>query len=196
MAVLVEGFSVIVRRDAIARKYPGGWDAFARDVPNRTLCADERIARVGFMNSGDMRAYIGFLERRGLVHLRDEKAVDVTIASQQGSHVTMCDWISFFARSVGSQGETIFVGRYYDKALWKAGLDGDSRTEPVATPAGWSYERSLSRDFGYAAGRGLKERLRFLGTMGGMDVYEDLETGKTVYVGRTGSMEWVKHRSS
>jgi hypothetical protein len=134
MAVLVEGFSVIVRRDAIERKYPGGWDAFAREVPNQTLSMDEKIARVGFMHSGDMRAYIGFLEHRGLVFLRDKKAVDITVASQRGSPMTACDWISFCMRGVGSQGATILISRFYDKVLWKAGLDGDSRTEPVATP--------------------------------------------------------------
>src|SRR5262245_28844616 len=123
MAVLVEGFSVMVRRDAIERKYPGGWDAFAREVPNQTLCADEKLARVGFMVSGDMRAYIGFLERRGLVFLRNNKAVDITIASQRGAPMTQCDWISFRARAVGSQGGKIFICRFHDKALWAAGLD-------------------------------------------------------------------------
>ena len=182
MAVLVEGFSVIVRRDAIEQKYPGGWEAFARDVPNQTLCADQKIARVGFMAESD----IAFLEGRGLVFLRDGKGVDITIASQRGAPMTACDWISFRMRPVGSQGGLIFICRFHDKALWKAGLDGDPRTEPVATPKGWSYEQSLSRDFGFVPDSRSEERLRFLGTMGNMDLYEDIETGKTVYVGRTG----------
>ena len=188
MAVLVEGFSVIVRRDAIERTYPGRWDAFAREVPNQTLCADEKIARVGFMAWDDMKHYIAFLESRGLVYLRDGKGIDITIARPRGEVATPCDWISFRVRPVGSQGGQIFICRFHDKALWKAGLDGDPRTEPVATPRGWLYEQSLSRDFGFVPEGRLKEHLRFLGTMSGMDVYEDLETGKTVYVGRSGRM--------
>jgi hypothetical protein len=34
MAVLVEGISVIVRRDAIERKLKGGWATFVGAVPN------------------------------------------------------------------------------------------------------------------------------------------------------------------
>jgi hypothetical protein len=98
---------------------------------------------------------------------------------------------------VGSQGGKILICRFHDKALWAAGLDGDPRTEPVGTPRGWSYEQSLSRDFGFVPEGRLKERLRFVGTTGGMDIYEDLETGRTVYVGRSGTKpKWPKHRSN
>jgi hypothetical protein len=45
MAVLVEAISVIIKRTAIDEKWPGGWEAFVRDVPNRTLCFD-RLLRV------------------------------------------------------------------------------------------------------------------------------------------------------
>jgi len=34
MAVLVEAISVIVRREAIAAKLPGGWSHFVDEVPN------------------------------------------------------------------------------------------------------------------------------------------------------------------
>ena len=57
MAVLVEGISVIVRRDAIESKYDGGWDTFVDNVPNATLCADDEIARVGFMGPADVEAF-------------------------------------------------------------------------------------------------------------------------------------------
>lgn len=45
MAVLVEAISVIVRRDAIRGKYPGGWQGFVAAVPNGTLCYDDDLAR-------------------------------------------------------------------------------------------------------------------------------------------------------
>ena len=57
MAVLVEGISVIIRRRVIEEKFPGGWDAFVEDVPNETLCADDELARVGFMSPDDVKAY-------------------------------------------------------------------------------------------------------------------------------------------
>jgi hypothetical protein len=47
MAVLCEGISVIVRRDAIDKDFDGGWSGFEALVPNSTLCTDGELARVG-----------------------------------------------------------------------------------------------------------------------------------------------------
>ena len=58
MAFLVEAISVIVRCDAIERAYETGWDGFLEDVPNRTLCADPELARVGFMHPDNVQ-FIG-----------------------------------------------------------------------------------------------------------------------------------------
>ena len=49
MAVLVEGFSVIVRKEALERNFPGGLDAYQSQLPNGTYCADEQLCRVAFM---------------------------------------------------------------------------------------------------------------------------------------------------
>lgn len=48
MAVLVKGFSVVVRKRAIEKKYPGRGEAFVTDVPTGTLYADGEIARLAF----------------------------------------------------------------------------------------------------------------------------------------------------
>ena len=53
MAVLVEAISVIVRVDSINEKFPGGWIGFKDHVPNQTLCADNELARVGFIKALD-----------------------------------------------------------------------------------------------------------------------------------------------
>lgn len=50
MAVLVEGISAVIRRKAIDAKLAGGWPRFVAEVPNATLCADDNLARVGFMS--------------------------------------------------------------------------------------------------------------------------------------------------
>jgi len=49
MAVLIEGTSVVIRLEAIHRQFPGGWQAFKLAAPNKTLCADNELIRVGFM---------------------------------------------------------------------------------------------------------------------------------------------------
>ena len=79
MAVLVEGFSVIVRRDSIESKYAGGWKAFLTDVPNATLCSDDELARVGFMDRNAVEAYVGHLERMGLLLMSGETRYPVAV---------------------------------------------------------------------------------------------------------------------
>jgi hypothetical protein len=54
VAVLVEATSVIVRRGKLEAAYSGGWSGFVADCPNKTLCADRHIARIGFMSPLDV----------------------------------------------------------------------------------------------------------------------------------------------
>lgn len=54
MAVLIEAISVVVRKDAIEKRFPGGWDSFLDEIPNNTLCTDGELVRVGFMSPQDV----------------------------------------------------------------------------------------------------------------------------------------------
>ena len=58
MAVLVEATSVIVRREKLEAAYPGGWAGFVADCPNKTLCADRHLARIGFMSPVDVEGLV------------------------------------------------------------------------------------------------------------------------------------------
>jgi len=69
MAVLVEAVSVIIKASAIQEKYPGGWKKFKANLPNRTMCTDGELIRVGFMVPGDARAFVRELESFGFVSL-------------------------------------------------------------------------------------------------------------------------------
>ena len=64
MAVLVEGFSVIVRKEALERNFPGGLDAYQGQLPNGTYCADEQLCRVAFMAQADAMEHARILCRR------------------------------------------------------------------------------------------------------------------------------------
>jgi tetratricopeptide (TPR) repeat protein len=59
----------------------------------------------------------------------------------------------------------------------------------LATPAGWSFERSLSNSHKFVPTEKVGESHKFLRTEDGVDVYLDLETGKEAYVGRTARTE-------
>jgi hypothetical protein len=83
MPVLVEAISVIIRIQSIRDKYPGGWEDFVRKVPNRTLCNDDELARVGFMSPNDCESFVQSLNSAGLVYLKDDTCQDIAVADQQ-----------------------------------------------------------------------------------------------------------------
>lgn len=186
MAVLVEAISVIVRRDAIARKFAGGWSGFVAGVPNATLCFDEELARVGFMSPTDTEAYVGKLEGSGLTFLVDEQAVDIAIADQQQGLLVDCDWLEYARLNFDDCGE---VGAcwLYDGPRFAYGTYLPSGTLTLATPPDWDYENSLSKEFHFAPDEEMGTRLRYLRSDGGLDVYWDKELDKEVFIGRAGN---------
>ena len=92
MAVLIEAISVVVKRSSVDEKFNGGWQAFADDVPNDTLCADDEIVRVGFMSPADVESYVQHLESLGLTYVRDNMAQDMVVVDQQRGLAISCDW--------------------------------------------------------------------------------------------------------
>jgi hypothetical protein len=188
MAVLVEAISVIVRRDAIEQKYAGGWDAFVDAVPNATFCADDEIARVGFMIPEDVEAFVNRLQRRGLVFLDHEKATDLAVADQQRGLTSDCDWLEFGKLNVGEDEGRVSACWFFDapRVGWGLHMRGTSmHSMQLAIPEEWKFEGSLSQRLGFVPTGQEDTRLKFLRKEDGLDVFLDLDTGKEVYIGRT-----------
>ena len=91
MAVLVEAISVVIRKDSLASKYPGGLDGFRSYVPNQTLCEDNSFARIGLMIPQDVRDYIEHLEACGLTYLSHDEPVDIVVVDQIQGMPIDCD---------------------------------------------------------------------------------------------------------
>ena len=176
MSVLIEGISVIVRADAILKKFPGGFAGFKKIVPNETLCADDELARVGFMSPNDVEAFVKNLERAGLTYIHQGQAVDINVVDQMRGIAIPCDWLAF---------GHICLARNRQKKIAACQL-ADSTIEDVIMPDGWAYEGSLSHTFGFAPSEHTDKSLRFLRHENGIDVFLNLVTNEEVYVGRTG----------
>ena len=176
MAVLIEAISVVVRADAILERFPGGWDGFKELVPNQTLCADNEIARVGFMSPADVQSFVDQLERNGLVFLRGDESVDIVVVDQVRGPSAKCDWVEF--------GHIPWHDR--DQQIAACRLRG-SEVMRVVTPPGWVYEKSLSATFGFQPTEHAAKGLEFLRHEKGLDVYRSRLTGEEVYIGRTRS---------
>jgi tetratricopeptide (TPR) repeat protein len=166
MAVLIEGFSVVVRNADLAAKYPGGVAGYRRDCPNNSFCADEHLSRVGFMAQADAEVFVARLAEKGLTPSRKDAAEDVALVSQADGLLRPCVWLE-----LGQWGQAAVA--------WLAGTQrGD-----LHAPAGWSPDRQLQP----MSAEEIKRRLDFVRSEGNVDVYRDKTTGQELYVGRTAS---------
>jgi hypothetical protein len=191
MAILVEGISVIVRRDAIEARFAGRWHRFLGIIPNATLCYDDDLARVGFMSPLDVKPFIQLLEKGGLVFIRDGHSVDIAVVDQRHGPTVPADWFQF-APGVPYNGpdNTVAMGWFlrdpggpvYGIQMPSGWSPGDEIT--FSTPEGWSYEKSLSKHSKFVPNEEMQEKLKFLRHEGGLDIYLDLSTGKEVSIGR------------
>lgn len=184
MAVLVEAISVIVRRDAINKRLAGSWRGFLNAVPNSTLCADDDLARVGFMSPQDVEAFIRHLERDGLIFARNGKALDMAVVDQMRGPTMPAEWLEFAHLALGGNGDKVAACWLFEGPRIAAGTHMPAKGMTLATPDGWTYEDSLSANSKFVDNEGMQEKLKFLRHDKGTDVYLDLSTGKEVYVGR------------
>lgn len=175
MAVLIEGISVVVRLDRLEPVMPGGFEQFAEMAPNRTLCADTEIARVGFMTPDDVRAFCEQLSTLGLVFAAEDPDGDFAVVDQQQGPTTVAPWLEFGRITLSGSEQQVAACRLRGSAI-----------DTLATPESWAYEGSLSQRFGFVS-TGNEERLRFLRRENGVDVYLDRWTGEEAFVARTRS---------
>lgn len=171
MAVLVEAISVIVRNDSVRRSFEGGWEGFLRTIPNRSFCADDSVARVGFMSPADVDAYVSVLEAGGLVFRRDGLAVDFAVVDQMYGPTVEAPWLTY---------SKVVVDDMAVSACW---LTGEQFMD-LSVPDGWDFSSSLSHAPGFVPNAEVDERMTFLRREGGVDVYRDERSGKEMFVGR------------
>ena len=93
MSVLAEAISVVVQLSTLNTKYPGGADQYQRDCLNNSYCADQYLARVGFMTPADVKQFVAHLENSGMVFVRDGRVVDIAVVDQFQGLTAPCDWL-------------------------------------------------------------------------------------------------------
>ncbi|WNJ95665.1 hypothetical protein RND59_00645 [Vibrio ruber] len=92
MAVLIEGLSVVIRCEAIVKKFFGGVNTFMDSLPNLTLCSDGELACVHFMVPRDVQTYVEYLTRKGLTFKENNKSIDMVVVDQIHGMTIDCDW--------------------------------------------------------------------------------------------------------
>ncbi|MEI6171637.1 MAG: hypothetical protein WCQ45_04055, partial [bacterium] len=134
------------RYDATDRRFAGGRRKFLEVVPNPTFCADDDLARVGFMLPENAEAFGRLLEEGGLTPMRDGHAVDFAVVEQLSGPTTPVEWLEFARVPFHGSGRKVSVCWLNDAPRRAAGLHEPVVPMHIATPDGWSYEDSLSDD--------------------------------------------------
>jgi hypothetical protein len=110
MSVLIECYNVVVRMEAIERRFPGGLWGYLTACPNQTFACDDHLTRVGFMTIDDVDTFgLRVLARGGMavqvegtsrVGFEDE---DVALVQQgQGLFLTASPpWLAYEERPDG-----------------------------------------------------------------------------------------------
>jgi tetratricopeptide (TPR) repeat protein len=172
VAVLIEAVCVVVRREAIDQKVPGGWEGFVQMVPNASFCYDDELARVGFMQEADAFTFVGHLSALGLAPPSERGAPDVDVVNQLQGSVFSAPWLVLGRLNTEQIGGEVCI----------AALAGSSDAQCVA-PGPWRYEGSLSQHPQVVNSAG-QVHLKFLRHEKGIDVYWDCNLQAEVYSAR------------
>lgn len=184
MAVLVEGISVIARRDRLDELFPGGSEQYIADCPNATACADEHLVRVGFTAPDAVRGLVRRLESLGFAHLDNGGvAQDLVVVDQLQGPSSKCEWVEYGHVTIG--GNRIAVAR----------LVGDSTTT-LFTPPGWTFGGSLTDKHRFVSIEHVDTQMKFLGERGGQYVYLDLPSGRRLFSLEKPTSDQIAHLAS
>lgn len=158
MAVLLEGFCLVVRNSTLEARSEGV-AAFLRSAPTRAVCTDGRVTRMGFMSYEDMERHRAKLEATGL---GDRQVGDEVVVVRANDPRDVPVWLG-----VGRYGGCI--------AAWLVDHDPEPLVVPVSwRPGAWTL---LPQDS--------IERLELVNRENAVDVYKDKSTGRSVSVTRS-----------
>ena len=133
MAVQVEMLSVVMRADRLALAEAAG-AVFDWRSCNPTYCTDGDLARVGFMNPLDVRAFVEGLAAHGLVYLDEGRARDLVVI-EMGVPVVPCDWVEVVSLPASDT----------DPVPVEAARLRGGPPRPVSLPEAWHRRRAHRR---------------------------------------------------
>ena len=172
MAVLCEAYSVVVRRDAIEEYFDNGWSGFLENIPNGTMCTDEELVRVGFMDPALANEYIQLLLSNGLRF--DSGRADLEIVDQNKGPINDCKWIQFLKTKLKDTSHDISICWLWEGHKPTEGVILKIGSHKIATPANWKpglMEHGVGTD-----------HLEYLRDEDGMTVYWDPKKKKEVFI--------------
>lgn len=92
VAILIEAYTVIMRKATIAEKYPGGLEQYRQD---HNPLEDDHLAALLFMNPAGVRKFISWLEGYGFQYVVDDRSVDIVVVDMFDGPIRPCGWVGF-----------------------------------------------------------------------------------------------------
>jgi ADP-ribosylglycohydrolase len=126
MGVSIEFITIVVRKDAIATKYPGGLPAFEYDYCGGPYRADSYLAAFGFMGPDGVEASLSALSSRGLELESGGVWKDVAVVEMFGPTLP-CPWLEFENGGVHLVGAPKEPVRHYTDASPPEDFSGADR---------------------------------------------------------------------
>lgn len=191
MAVLCEMVSVIVRRDSIKNYYEGGEPAFYRAIPNRSMCRDFELVRVGFMTLDAASEYVAELVENGLqYHAGDDNSDvcvpkrphgDIVVVDQLHGPLTACEWIVFDHVTLPQDNFTVLACYLSEAARAASGLrTTKEQAARLRIPDGWTVEEAKA--LGVGDDQEWERRYGLVHADAVMEAYLDKTTGQVIYM--------------
>jgi hypothetical protein len=144
-------------------------------LPNSTLCSDGELACVNFMVPADVKKYVEYLVKQGLIFKKSDAAVDLVVVDQNRGMTFDCEWAIFGKADWNNNPECpISVCQYLP-----------SNINHVVVPGGWDYVSSLSATSNFVDGENIPSGLKFLRRERDLDVFLDESTGQEFFVRRS-----------
>jgi tetratricopeptide (TPR) repeat protein len=161
VAVVIEGFTVLVRLDRIQARL--SHPTF--EIPNSTALFDDHLWRCAFMAQADARTFVQYLGKLGMKVEPGPDCEAVIVDEFDVANQPSCEWLNITK---------------WEKAViaWRAGTD----LATVMAREGWDPQKGsgLTR-----VAVGNAEHLEFLGEKDGVETYLNTDIGKRVYIGRS-----------
>jgi len=145
MAILVEGFAVIVRRQTINERFPGGWTAFEKATPPARTCEDGKLVSTSFEDEAKACAFIASLTSRGLTFAG--AAPDIALASPNAERIA--PWLET-SRIKQADGAVLACWLFDEPRIPVPGVHLKSLQFDLHLPPGWQYAGSLTEKFSRA----------------------------------------------
>jgi len=144
MSVLIEANNIVVRIETIEEKYPGGVDQYIEDCPNRSMCMDDEIIRIGFLTLRETEQFVRYLESLGFRCVTNGQFDEIAALDQFEGFCYPCDWLDF----------TNTAGAEHMQRISACKIKGASPAV-LSVPQDWEYETSISRNTKRIFGRNL-----------------------------------------